>query len=102
MIKVRINKNKIVMTGHAEYAEENDIVCAAVSSIVTTSINACLKIEANSLTHKEIYEGKELSKLTIEVTSDNKSILLIVENMIAMLEELALTYKKNIKIIKED
>ena len=52
--------------------------------------------------HKEIYEGKELSKLTIEVTSDNKSILLIVENMIAMLEELALTYKKNIKIIKED
>ena len=69
MIKVRINKNKLVMPGHAEYAEEDDIVCAAVSravsSIVTTSINACLKIEANSLIHKEIYEGKELSKLTI-------------------------------------
>ena len=102
MIKVRINKNRIVMTGHAEYAEEDDIVCAAASSIVTTSINACLKIEANSLKYKEVYEKKELSKLTIEVTSDNKNVLLIIENMIAMLEELALTYKKNIKIIKED
>ena len=101
MIKVRINKNKIVMTGHAEYAEENDIVCAS-SSIVITSINACLKLDKNSLIYKEEYVGKELSKLTIEVTSDNKSILLIIENMIEMLEELALTYKKNIKIIKED
>jgi len=102
MIKVRINKNKIVMTGHAEYAEENDIVCASASSIVITSINACLKLDKNSLIYKEEYVGKELSKLTIEVTSDNKSILLIIENMIEMLEELALTYKKNIKIIKED
>lgn len=102
MIKVHINKNKIVMTGHAEYAEEDDIVCASASSIVITSINACLKIDKNSLNYKEEYEDKELSKLTIKITSDNKNILLIIENMISMLEELALTYKKNIKIIKED
>ena len=49
MIKVHINKNKIIMTGHAEYADKNDIVCAAASSIVITSINACLKLDNNSL-----------------------------------------------------
>ena len=102
MIKVHINKNKIIMTGHAEYASKNDIVCAAASSIVITSINACLKLDNSSLIYKEDYQNKELSKLTIDITSDSKNILLIIENMIEMLEELAFTYKKNIKIIKKD
>ena len=98
MIKVYINKNKIIMTGHAGFARYGkDIVCASASSIVITSINACLKIDEKSLIYKE-----EKDKLTIEVTSDNKNVLLIIENMTQMLEELALTYKKNIKIIKED
>lgn len=98
MIKVHINKNKIIIAGHAMFDDYGkDIVCAAVSSIVITSINACLKIDKESLTYQE-----EKDKLTIEITSDNKNILLIIENMIQMLSELALTYKKNIKIIKED
>ncbi len=103
MIKVYVNKNKIIMTGHANFEEYGkDIVCASVSSIVTTSVNACLRVEANSLVYQEEYDKQELSKLTIEVMSDNKNVLLILENMIQMLEELAETYKKNIKIIKED
>ena len=98
MIKVKINKDNIVITGHANYDEYGkDIVCASVSSIVITSINACLKIDSNSLNYKE-----EKDKLTINIVSDNKYVLLIIENMIAMLEELTLTYKKNIKIIKEE
>ena len=98
MIKVYISKNKIVITGHAGYDEYGkDIVCASASSIVITSVNACLRMDENSLTYKE-----ESDKLIIEVTSDNKNVLLILENMIQMLEELAETYKKNIKIIKED
>ena len=98
MIKVHINKNKIVIAGHAGFScYGKDIVCASASSIVITSINACLRIDKESLTYKE-----EKDKFTIEVTSDNKNVLLIIENMIAMLKELALTYKKNIKIIKED
>ena len=98
MIKVYISKNKIVITGHAGYDEYGkDIVCASASSIVITSVNACLRMDKDSLTYKE-----EWDKLTIEVTSDNKNVLLILENMIQMLEELAETYKKNIKIIKED
>jgi len=98
MIKVYINQNKIVITGHAGYNDAGkDIVCASVSSIVITSINAALRIESNSLTYKE-----EKDKLTIKTISDNKNILLIIENMIAMLKELALTYKKNIKIVEEE
>lgn len=98
MIKVNINKDKIIITGHANYDDYGrDIVCASVSSIVITSINACLKIDNNSLEYKE-----ETDKLAINIKSNNETILLIIDNMITMLEELALTYNKNIKIIKEE
>lgn len=98
MIKVYINKNKIVIKGHARYEDNgNDIVCASASSIVITSINAALRIENTSLIYKE-----EKNKLTIDINSNDKNILLIIENMIEMLKELALTYKKNIKIVEEE
>ena len=98
MIKVYIKNKKIIITGHALYDEYGrDIVCAAVSSIVITSINGALKVENNSLVYNE-----EDSKLTIDIKSNNKNVLLIIENMIEMLKELSLTYKKNIKIIEEE
>ena len=98
MIKVTIKDKKIIITGHANYEEYGkDIVCASASGIVITSVNACLKIESNSLNYKE-----EKDKLTIDILSNNETILLIIENMISMLNELALTYKKNIKITKEE
>lgn len=98
MIKVHINGNNIIITGHADFAPAGkDIVCASVSSIVITSINAALRIENNSVIYKE-----ELNKLSIEVVSDNKNVSLVIQNMIAMLKELSLTYNKNIKIIEEE
>ena len=94
MIKVNINKDKIIITGHANYdLYGKDIVCASASSIVITSINACLKIDKEFLTYKELKD-----KLEIEIIGNNENCLLIIENMINMLEELALTYKKNIEI----
>lgn len=98
MIKVNVSNNLITITGHANFADYGkDIVCASVSSIVITSINAALRIDNNSIEYKE-----DTNKLTIEVKSDDKNVLLVIENMLMMLEELALTYKKNIKIIKEE
>ena len=98
MIKINIKNNIITMTGHADYADYGkDIVCASASSIVTTSINLCLRFNKESLKYKE-----EKDKLTIEVLSNDKNISLTIKNMLMMLEELASTYKKNIKIIKED
>ena len=97
MIKIRIKDKEIIITGHANYDEYGkDIVCASVSSIVITSINASLRIDKEFLTYKE-----EQDKLTINIIGDNNNALLVIENMIAMLKELALTYKKNIKIEEE-
>ena len=98
MIKVYVRKNNIVITGHAGFNDYGkDIVCASASSIVITSINACLNIDANSLVYKE-----EKNKLTIDIKSDNNVILKIMENMLNMLIELANNYPKNVKIIKEE
>ena len=98
MIKINIKNNIITMTGHADYADYGkDIVCASASSIVTTSINLCLRFNKESLKYKE-----EKDKLTIEVLSSDDRITFTIKNMLMMLEELASTYKKNIKIIKED
>ena len=98
MIKVYIKDKKIVVTGHVHFADYGkDIVCASASSIIITSINACLRFDSLSLEYKE-----EANKLTIDIKSDDKSINLIIENMIYMLEELAATYSKNIKIVKEE
>lgn len=98
MIKVNIKSNHIVITGHANFADYGkDIVCASASSIVITSINACLRIDIHSLEYKE-----EQDKLTIDIKSNDPIIRLIIENMISMLEELAETFNKNVKIVKEE
>ncbi len=98
MIKVYVKKNNIVITGHAEFNDYGkDIVCSSASSIVITSINACLNIDAKSIVYKN-----ELDKLTIDIKSDNSVILKILDNMLNMLSELANDYPKNVKIIKEE
>lgn len=98
MIKVYVKKNNIVITGHAEFNDYGkDIVCSSASSIVITSINACLNIDAKSIVYKN-----ELDKLTIDIKSDNGVILKILDNMLNMLSELARDYPKNVKIIKEE
>ena len=98
MINVNVKKNRIVITGHANFADYGrDIVCASASSIVITSINACLRFNKNSLVYEE-----DTDKLIIDIKDKTKSIKLIIDNMIFMLEELAETYKKNIKIVKEE
>ena len=58
MIKVKLTKNnnyykRIIITGHANYDDfGKDIVCAAVSSTVITSVNSCLAIDNESLVMK--------------------------------------------------
>ena len=98
MIKVLIKNKQIVVSGHANYDDfGKDIVCASASSIIITSVNACLKFDNSSLNYKE-----EKDKLIIGIKSDEYNIKLIINNMIDMLEELAETYNKNIMIVKEE
>ena len=76
MIKVSIKKEdnivkNVKVEGHAGYGVKGtDIVCASVSSIVITSLNAIIKIDENSIDYKQD-EG------FIEVSIKKHDIILI-------------------------
>ena len=96
MIKVVINNNVIEVSGHAGFDDYGkDIVCASVSSIVITTINACIDIDETSID----YEDKE-NKIKIELKNDNEVIKKLINNMVFMLESLEKDYPKNIKILR--
>ena len=102
MIKVKLTKNnnyykRIIITGHANYDDfGKDIVCAAVSSTVITSVNSCLAIDNESIS----YEDK--NGLDIKVLKDDEVTTKIINVMITNLYELEKAYPKNIKIKEEN
>ena len=97
MIKIKYTKDSLELTGHAGYADYGkDIVCAAVSSTIITSINASLSIDNESL----IYDDK--NGLDIEVKKNDIVTTKIINNMINNLYELEKAYPKNIKIKEEN
>lgn len=98
MIKVYIKNNKIDIVGHANYADYGkDIVCASASAIVTTSVNMALRLNNKSLEYKE-----NNNKFTINILNSDDVTKDIINNMLSLLEDLAKTYEKNVKIIKEE
>ncbi len=98
MIKVCIKKEnerikEVTLTGHALYDDfGKDIVCAAVSSIVITTVNGILSIDKESIKVDE-------NVFTIMVLKDEIIINKLINNMINLLNELSLEYPKNIKIL---
>lgn len=96
MIKVTLIKKDNVITniniiGHAGYdVSGKDIVCAAVSSISITTINALLKYDKDSISYK--------NSLEITIHKHDKVIDLLIDNMLDMLKELEQDYKKYIKV----
>ncbi len=97
MIKVIIKQNHIEISGHAMYDDYGkDIVCASVSTIAITSVNAILKLDNKAISYKE-KEGF----LSIDILKDTKETNVIILNMIDMLKDLAKQYEKNIKINEE-
>lgn len=94
MIKVEKSKNFISITGHAMYdVEGKDIVCASVSTMVTVTVNAILKIDETSINYTS-----EKGKVIIKVLKENEMIKLLLDNMMDLLYELKKQYPKNIKI----
>ena len=102
MIKIKLRKDnnkvkEIIIKGHALYDDfGKDIVCAAASSTVITSINASLLINDKSLSYVED-DG-----LDIKVLSGDEVTTKIIDNMLSNLEELAKAYPKNIQIKEEN
>ena len=99
MIKIDVkNKedyiNYIKIKGHANYAEEGlDIVCASVSSIVITTVNAIIRIDDKAIIYSE-----DDGLLEIRILKCNDIINILIENMISMFKELEIKYKDYIKI----
>lgn len=101
MISVFVYKKKnqiekVVMKGHAMYDDYGkDIVCAGVSAVVTTSVNAILRLKEDSIS---LEEG---NTLTISVLKEDEITNALLQNMVDLLLELVESYPKNIKV-KED
>lgn len=96
MIKVEIENNKIEIKGHANYDDYGkDIVCASVSSIVITTINAIIEFDPESIYYENLN-----NRILIEKLKDDDITNKLINNMIELLEELEKSYKDNIKIIR--
>ena len=100
MIKVEVVKEnnlykKVSIIGHAMYADYGkDIVCSAVSSIVTTTINGCIALDKDSLN----YEVNEDGLFITDISNDN-TIQTLINNMVSLLKELEEKYPTNIKVM---
>ena len=94
MIKININKDEITIKGHSGYSKVgSDIVCASVSSISITTVNALLSIDEDCI----IYEESD-AYLNIKIKKHDEVIDKLINNMINLLKELEKQYKKYIEI----
>ena len=98
MIKVEVTKKDIQIIGHAMYDEYGkDIVCAAVSSIVMTSIESIASIKEDAIDVR-----KTDNKLTILINSNDDITNKLINTMLNLLNELQKKYPKNIKITNKE
>ena len=94
MIKVLKKDNIIEITGHSNYDTlGKDIVCSAVSSIVTTTINGLISIDDESISYN--YKNDKMI-----ITNNKKDEITdkLLNNMIDLLKSLAKDYPKNINV----
>ncbi len=95
MIKIVYEKDVITISGHANYANYgNDIVCASVSSVLYTTVNAILHIDASSIAFVDD------KKMQIRILEHKKIVDILIQNMMDILSDLTIQYPKNIKIVK--
>ena len=85
MIKIDYKENLITITGHANFSDGNDIVCAL------------LRIDENSIKYTD-----NKDKVIIEVLKHDDVIDTLIVNMMSLFNQLELDYPKNVKIYKEE
>lgn len=99
MILVSVKKEsahyqKIEIIGHAMYDDfGKDIVCSAVSSIVTTTVNGILALEKDSLKY-----SVDSGNVEICVINDSVITHTLLDNMLHLLKELENNYPKNVQV----
>ena len=94
MIRVNCSKEQITITGHSNYDDlGKDIVCSAVSSIVTTTINGIISIKSDAINY--VYRD---DKLVINIIKNDFITKKLIDNMLDLLRKLSSDYPKNIMI----
>ena len=98
MIKVKRTNNSLTITGHAGFADYGkDIVCASVSTMITTSVNDMFVVNKDAFTYND--DGK---KLIIKIIKEDDLINKLFDNLFNLLKSLEKDYKENIKIESEE
>ena len=99
MIKITVNYSnnlvsEIVIEGHSNYeVSGKDIVCASVSSIAITTINAIIRLDDKALAYQE-NDGY----LNLKILKHSNYIDTLILNMLDLFKDLEKQYKKYIKI----
>lgn len=94
MIKVSKKENIIEITGHSGYdIVGKDIVCSAVSSIVTTTINGIISIDEKAINYK--YQN---DTMLITILKKDEITVKLINNMLELLKSLSKDYPKNINV----
>ena len=94
MIKVVKEEKEIKIIGHSGYdIVGKDIVCSAVSSIVTTTINGILSIDQKAISYKYLNDT-----MTIIILKDDEITFKLINNMMDLLKSLETDYPKNINV----
>ena len=94
MILVKVLKEEIEINGHALYDDYGkDIVCSAVSSIVTTTVNGIISIDSDAILY-QVSNGR----IVIKIKKDDDVTTRLINNMIDLLKKLSSDYPNNIKI----
>lgn len=93
MIRVEVRKNCISVIGHANFDDYGrDIVCAAVSSVVITSVEAIARFNDN------VYVISGNDRLDIIIKKHDEISDKLIDNMLTCLTEIEKKYRKNLKI----
>ena len=74
-------------------ADGTDIVCASVSSIAITTVNAIIRTYEDCISYSES-DGY----LNIKINKHNKIVDALIDNMISLFKELEIKYKRYIEI----
>jgi uncharacterized protein YsxB (DUF464 family) len=99
MIKIKITKEKdqiktIQIHGHSGYDEYGrDIVCASVSTMTITTINAIIRYDESSISYNQ-----DEGLVNLVVLKHSSVVDLLLENLISLLKELESQYTKYVKI----
>ena len=76
MISIKKKANIITISGHANYSDGEDIVCASVSSIMYTTVNALLRFDDKSISYKD-----DNNIVTIEILNNTHESEILIINM---------------------